>query len=310
MNNMNTILGLFANAVTGLIFIVGFSFLLRNVSKSKPRASTLVFIVLLFVSYITATEFIIAAYLPRSNKSVVFSDILTAAAYFTPFFCLFINYIFSYRSVLKAQHLLEIRHTQLEYFASHDTLTNLYNRREFENLIYKIIGTYAREKQSFALFMIDIDNFKIINDTRGHNYGDEFLKKFANKLTALTRQGDFICRMGGDEFTILMPSLKSATGARKLATRILNSLSMPYSIDEKLLMTTVSIGIAIYPLDGDNAQMLLKNADLAMYIAKKSGKKTYQFYNEKIEEEQKQEAEMEAHLINILPSNKEALVEN
>ena len=151
--------------------------------------------------------------------------------------------------------------------------------------------------------MIDIDNFKSINDTLGHIHGDRFLKKFSKQLTSLTRQSDTLSRIGGDEFTVIMPRLKTATSARKFANRIIHGLNIPYLIDEKLLTSTVSVGISIYPIDGDNTEELLKNADIAMYYAKKSGKNTYQFYTKKLSDEQHREAEIESHLRQAIKKN-------
>ena len=238
------------------------------------------------ILYMCVTQIVIAIYLMFLSSSPYDSayDIayfLKIVVYFIPFSCLIINYVFSYNKILESQNKLQISQDKLKYIASHDALTNLYNRREFENFLDKIIANYARERTSFALFLIDIDDFKSINDTLGHLHGDRFLKKFSDQLTRLTRQGDILSRIGGDEFTVIMSKLISPTSARKCAERIINGLNIPYLINEKSLTTTVSIGISIYPIDGECTEDLLKKADVAMYNAKKSGKNTFQFYTEK-----------------------------
>ena len=201
---------------------------------------------------------------------------LKLMTYFIPFSYLMMHSIFSYKTILKAQQELQQNQEKLKYLAAHDELTNVYNKREFENLLDKTIANYAREQDSFALFLIDIDDFKSINDTWGHAYGDHFLKHFTEQLTQLTRKGDIIARIGGDEFTIIMPKLHSAKSAHQLAQRIIQGLTTAYIVNEKCLLRTVSIGIAIYPKHGTNTEELLRNADLAMYSAKKSGKNKHQ----------------------------------
>ncbi len=148
--------------------------------------------------------------------------------------------------------------------------------------------------------MIDIDNFKSINDTLGHLQGDQFLKSFSEQFLSITRQGDILARIGGDEFTLITSRLKSPTSARKLAERIIRELNIPYPVDDKLLSSTVSLGIAIYPVDGTSTVELLRNADIAMYNAKKSGKNSYRFYTEELSHAQYREAEIESHLRNAL----------
>jgi len=253
------------------------------------------------IFYMSVTQIVIAIYLMTLSSSPYDSAyniayFLKIVVYFIPFSCLIINYVFSYNSVLEAQNRLQISQEKLRYMASHDPLTELYNRREFENLLDRTIASSARNNCSFALFLIDIDNFKAINDTLGHIHGDSLLKTFAGHLSSLTRKEDILSRIGGDEFTIITTQLKSPTSARKLAERLVSGLNMPYPVNEKLLTGTVSIGISIYPLDGETTEDLLKNADIAMYSAKRSGKNNYQFYTEKLSADQHRESEIESHL--------------
>ena len=277
------------------IYLVLIFFIYPKAYKNNPNLLTNC------ILYIAITHIVIAIYLiflsnnGLDNASIV-TSFLEVVIYFIPFSCLVIHYVFSYQSILKTQNQLQINQEKFRYIASHDSLTNLFNRRGFENLLDKTVSSHSRYYDSFALFLIDIDNFKLINDTHGHIHGDDFLKKLAEQLTTLTRQNDIISRIGGDEFTIITPKLNSPSSARKLADRVIAGLNIPYVINDNLLPVTVSIGISIYPIDGENSEDLLKTADIAMYNAKKSGKNNYQFYTEKLSKEQHREAEIESYL--------------
>lgn len=264
------------------------------------------------ILYMSITQIVIEIYLqylsntPYDSYNIAY--FLKIIVYFIPFFCLIINYVFSYNTILEAQNNLQLNQEKLAYIASHDALTNLVNRREFESLLDMKIKNYSRDHEPFALFLIDIDNFKSINDTLGHLHGDSFLKKFSEQLAQLVRRGDVLARIGGDEFTVILSNLKSPTSARKFAERVLRELNIPFLVGEKLLTGTVSVGISIYPIDGDYTEELLKNADIAMYNAKKSGKNTYQFYTRKLSIEQHREAEIESHLRTALVNDELTLV--
>lgn len=265
------------------------------------------------IFYVSITQITIALYLMLlSNTShEIAYDIayfLKILVYFIPFSCLLINYIFSYNTILEAQHTLQKDQEKLKYLATRDPLTDLYNRREFENLLDNAIANSARRHEFFALLLIDIDNFKSINDTLGHLHGDYFLKKFSEQLTSLTRRGDILSRIGGDEFTVITPFLKAPALVKRFAERLIDGLNIPYAVEEKLLTGTVSLGIALYPLDGETTEELLKNADIAMYNAKKSGKNTYRCFTEKLSSTQHREAEIEVYLREALSKDELHLV--
>ena len=264
------------------------------------------------ISYTSIVQIIISIYLmllPDTTYANAYSitPFLKITLYSIPFACLIINYIHSFHSILESQNELQISQDQLKYNAAHDVLTNLYNRREFENLLDITIANSAREYRHFALFLIDIDNFKSINDTLGHLHGDHFLKKFSEQLATLTRRGDILSRIGGDEFAVITSTLNSAKFAEIVAERVIKGLNTPYPVGDQLLSGTVSIGISIYPMDGETTEELLKNADIAMYHAKNAGKNTYRFYSEKLCAEQHREAKIESHLRNAIKNNELSL---
>jgi diguanylate cyclase (GGDEF)-like protein len=237
------------------------------------------------IFYMSITEVVMAFYMMLlSNQpydsAYYIAYFLKIIVYFLPFSCLIINYVFSYNAVLQAQINLQISKDKLKYLAGHDSLTNLYNRREFENQIDQRISAAGREKESFALFVIDIDNFKVINDTLGHIHGDEYIRRFADQLRTLTRKGDILSRIGGDEFTLITSKLKSKEHANILAKRLINGLHQSFPVGDGSIANSSSIGISIYPDDGKTAQELLRKADIAMYAAKNAGRNTYRFYSE------------------------------
>lgn len=260
------------------------------------------------IFYMSVTQIVISLYLMVLSHAPYDSAynvayFLKVVAYFIPCTCLVINYVFSYSAVLNAQKRLKIKQEELRYIASHDSLTNLYNRREFEDLLDKSIANSSRTQSTLALLLIDLDNFKITNDTFGHVHGDELLKQFSRRLVLLIRKGDLLSRVGGDEFTLISPNIDSPTGARQLAERILDELNSPYPINGKLITVTVSIGISIFPTDGRTTEDLLRKADLAMYKSKNSGKNTYQFYTDQLGSFQHRASEVETHLRKALQND-------
>jgi diguanylate cyclase (GGDEF)-like protein/PAS domain S-box-containing protein len=167
---------------------------------------------------------------------------------------------------------------QIEYQAYHDALTGLPNRRLFRDRLTVALAHARRMKHPLAVMFLDLDRFKVVNDTLGHSVGDELLKTVGARLQASMREEDSIARMGGDEFTILLADLKSTDDSAKIAQKVLDTVAQPLRVDGTELFVTTSIGIALFPSDGDTAEALLANADHAMYRAKDSGRNSYQMF--------------------------------
>ena len=165
---------------------------------------------------------------------------------------------------------------QIEYQAYHDALTGLPNRLLFRDRLTVALAHARRHETALAVMFLDLDRFKNVNDTLGHTLGDELLRVVAERLRCVLREGDTIARMGGDEFTILLSDLKAAEDAAKIAQKLLDAVAEPMPIEGHELFVTTSIGISLYPDDGDSADALLKNADNAMYRAKETGRNAFQ----------------------------------
>jgi diguanylate cyclase (GGDEF)-like protein/PAS domain S-box-containing protein len=167
---------------------------------------------------------------------------------------------------------------QIEFQAYHDALTGLPNRRLFRDRLTIALAHARRLKRPLAVMFLDLDRFKVVNDTLGHSVGDELLKAIGLRLQASLREEDSIARMGGDEFTVLLADLKSSEQAAKIALKVLDTIAQPLQIEGTELFITTSIGIALFPNDGETAEVLLANADHAMYRAKDAGRNSYQMF--------------------------------
>ncbi len=163
--------------------------------------------------------------------------------------------------------------------ANYDHLTGLPNRSLFRDRLEQEIKLAHRLRQSAALFFIDLDHFKEVNDTLGHDAGDALLVQAAVRISQCVREADTVARMGGDEFTVILSQVNDATHIGKVAENIIQKLSEPFVIDDNSLEISASIGIAICPQDGSNVEQLLKNADKAMYAAKAAGRGRFNYYN-------------------------------
>jgi diguanylate cyclase (GGDEF)-like protein/PAS domain S-box-containing protein len=168
---------------------------------------------------------------------------------------------------------------ELAYMATHDSLTGLPNRTLFSDRLTIALTQVRRSKKSLAVMLLDLDYFKDVNDNLGHSVGDQLLRVVGTRLSELLRKGDTIARIGGDEFLLLLPELLQIEYAISLAQKILEVFREPFAFNDHQLHITTSIGIAIFPDDGDNADILMKNADIAMYRVKNKGRDGFQRYS-------------------------------
>lgn len=167
---------------------------------------------------------------------------------------------------------------QLEHQANHDTLTSLPNRSLLQDRLQQAIAHAHRQGRLLAVAFIDLDNFKVINDSLGHSAGDHLLKITAERLRSCLREDDTVARHGGDEFVLLLNDQSSRETIARTVSRVIEMLAQPFTVEGHELTNTCSIGVTLYPEDGSDAEVLLKNADAAMYRAKAQGKNSLQFY--------------------------------
>ncbi|MCM2265084.1 MAG: EAL domain-containing protein [Desulfuromonadales bacterium] len=168
---------------------------------------------------------------------------------------------------------------QLYHMAHHDLLTGLPNRLFFADRLRQAQALAKRQKQQCAVLYLDLDRFKIINDTLGHAVGDQLLQEVARRLSSCVREVDTVARLGGDEFAIVLVNLHAANDAEQVAGKILANLAKPVQIETHELFITTSIGIGIFPVHGEDADLLIKRADVAMYQAKSLGRNNFQIYD-------------------------------
>src|ERR1700689_5530502 len=174
---------------------------------------------------------------------------------------------------------LEAANHQLQQLATNDVLTGLPNRVILHDRLEQAIAHATREQHEFAVLLLDLDRFKVINDSLGHGAGDELLKEVAQRLKGVVRSMDTLVRLGGDEFVIVMASIQTRDQVPVIATRAIEVLKPPIRLQGVEVRTSVSIGIAFYPSDGVTVEMLLAHADAAMYSAKESARGTYQCFS-------------------------------
>ena len=196
---------------------------------------------------------------------------------------------------------------QVKRLAFHDALTGLPNRLLFHDRLSMAIAQAARLPQRLAVLFLDLDRFKVINDSLGHSTGDELLRGVAERLRGCVREGDTVARLGGDEFTVLIAGLAADEDALKVAHKILETVRLPFRLDERELFVTTSVGIALYPADGLDAETLVRNADTAMYRAKDQGRDHCQLYTPAMNSRALERLSLESRLRQAL-QNEELLV--
>ncbi len=202
------------------------------------------------------------------------------------------NYVAIYSDITTHQEV----QARLHHLAYYDPLTGLPNRQLFTDRLGLALAQAQREHNLLGLIFVDLDRFKTINDTLGHGMGDRLLQQVGARLRGAVRQSDTIARIGGDEFTVILPALAQPEDAAAVARKILETLEPPLRIDQQELFVTASLGISLYPADGDTAESLIGRADIAMYRAKESGRNSYQFYRPDMSERFKHRLALESDL--------------
>ncbi len=204
-----------------------------------------------------------------------------------------------------AREIEEVKRARqrLDYIAHFDALTDLPNRTLFSDRALQVLAQAQRKQEIIAFLFLDLDNFKAVNDSYGHAVGDELLKAVAQRITACLREGDTPCRMGGDEFIIMLTNLHDRLDAAKVASKILLCLSEPMQLRQLQIYSRASIGISIYPDNSASLDELLAQADSALYHAKKLGKNNYQFFTSEMNNAAKHYLRLEYHLRHALDLN-------
>jgi len=210
-----------------------------------------------------------------------------------------VNYISSGKDITERIEAQE----RLHHLAHHDALTGLPNRILLQDRLEQALARARWRKRKVAVLFLDIDRFKVINDTLGHDVGDLLIKDFSLRLDNCLREGDTIARFGGDEFVILLNDINASEDVPVIIEKMLASIALPFDAEPHELFVTSSTGISLFPKDGDNGPTLLKKADAAMYLAKRQGKNAYQFYSEKDEYESIEKLTLETELRRALQKN-------
>lgn len=205
-----------------------------------------------------------------------------------------------YRGVSREITDQRIAEQRIQHLATHDSLTDLPNRVMFSQLLQAALATGQRYDQKFSVLFLDLDRFKFINDSLGHDAGDHLLQEIAVRLKAAIRDSDTIARMGGDEFVVLLREVSSVDQVSVVARKLLAAAAEPFTLAAQECNVTASIGIAMFPLHGNDEQTLMKHADIAMYCAKDRGKNNFHFYAEEVHDRSHERLSLEFNLRHAL----------
>ncbi len=275
---------------------------IHTLSKRKLYVMGLAGIVFLLISYLFGAfyESVISTVIALKRASVRFTggDLSARVDLRTKDELQHVGNAFNKMVEAFANMLEERRHYEerIEYHAYYDALTGLPNRILFSDRLKLAIAEALRCRQVLAVMFLDLDRFKVINDTLGHETGDLLLKAVTERLTECLRQSDTVSRMGGDEFLFILPEIGGIDQARIVAKKVLDLLLTPIMVGSHELFISASIGISLYPFDGEDIETLVKNADTAMYVAKNNGRNSYQFYDPDMNAKAKKSLQMENSL--------------
>lgn len=198
---------------------------------------------------------------------------------------------------------LKKNYAHIEQLAYHDGLTGLYNRVAFMKFSYELFHDASINRNRHAIFFIDLDNFKNINDTLGHDYGDMLLKEVSAKMLSCISDNDILARNGGDEFLILKNDFQTKDDLDHFASRLVELVHRPFQLDDEIASVSMSVGIAVFPSDGLTVSELIKNADIAMYNAKNSGKNSYRFFDSYMEDDVNRRNDLAEILSHVIEKN-------
>ena len=255
--------------------------LYAKLMSSGAFKDLIVIVILSLISFGLATEYNafekLHAY-SREHEDLELDELFTLLMILSVAFS-----VFSLRRVNELRHEVRIRkkaEETIRKMAYYDSLTGLPNRTLLKDRLVHIMAYARRQKTQFAVLFIDLDGFKKINDSLGHDYGDEVLKNVSQRMLDAVRDVDTVARFGGDEFIVVMESVKGLEEINFITQRVFDALMKTHLLADQKLQVSASIGISVFPDDGDTCDLLIKHADTAMYESKSNGKGQIRFFNE------------------------------